>query len=474
MSNASSHGVTTVMQGRLSVQLVLPSHNSEETLVSKQDEKLLQVSGDATDRYAEGPWRAWSTVLGAWLVQACAVGMLSSFGVFQEFYTTTWLPTSSASAISWIGSIQLFLELFLSPIGGELMDRGYFRRIVISGCVIFVFSLFMLSLSGQHYYQILLSQGIGMGLGVGLLFLPTAVVPIRHFRSGHAFVIGLVDSSVSLGGLIFSIALNYLIHGPVGFQWGVRIAGFICLGCFILGCGMMSMPKRRFEQVEVKPTTGTMPENPSWIAVLEAAKRDWPYILAVAQGFVMCLGSFVPPFYLQLFSQLHGASGQTAFYGLAVLNVTGVFGRIIPNYLADRFGVMNVYIPCLTICGGLCFAMLGAGTTEGLFLFAVFYGFFFGATNGMYLPLINAVSSRHPDHLWKRCGLSFIPPAIATLVGPPIAGAILGPNYIWWKGTLFAALTILAAVGLVVMSQQMMVRSQTAKAVDVDRSNQKL
>ncbi|KAJ8080523.1 hypothetical protein PM082_017356 [Marasmius tenuissimus] len=61
--------------------------------------------------------------------------------------TATWLPISSAFAVGWIGSIQLFLELFL-------MDRGYFRRTVVSGCVIAVFSLFMLSLSGQYYYQV--------------------------------------------------------------------------------------------------------------------------------------------------------------------------------------------------------------------------------------------------------------------------------------------------------------------------------
>ncbi|KAL0570029.1 hypothetical protein V5O48_011927, partial [Marasmius crinis-equi] len=224
------------------------------------------------------------------------------------------------------------------------MDRGYFRSVTILGCALFVLSLFMLSLAGQHYYQ-----GIGMGLGVGLLFLPTAVVPIRHFQSGHAFVIGLVDSSISLGGLIFSIALNYLIHGDIGFQWGVRIAAFITLGCFILGCGMMTMPKRRFGEIESLKMMP--PAVSSWTAVLRVARTDWPYILAIAQGFVMSLGTFIPPFYVQLYAQLHGTSVTTSFYGLAVLNVSGMLGRIIPNYLADRFGVINIYIPCLTICG---------------------------------------------------------------------------------------------------------------------------
>ncbi|ESK90473.1 MFS general substrate transporter [Moniliophthora roreri MCA 2997] len=423
----------------------------------ESDEKSFEESVKPLEMYAEGRWRAWSTVFGAWLIQFCAVGIVSSFGVLQEFYTTTWLPDSSASSISWIGSIQIGLEYFMSPLGGELMDRGHFRAITWSGCVLFVFSLFMSSLAGNKFYQILLSQGIGMGLGVGLLFLPTAVVPIRHFREGHAFVIGLVDSSISVGGLAFSIGLNYLIQGSLGFHWGIRVAAFITLGCFILGCAMMTYPKKRFDE-------GAAIVHPSWKRVLKGAGKDWPYLLAILQGFVMSLGTFVPPFYVQLFAQMHGSSKTTSFYALAVLNFTGMFGRVIPNYLADRFGVLNIYIPCLTIGGALCFAMLGATTPEGLFLFAVFYGFFFGATNGMYLPLINevSISSGNGNHLWKRCGLSLIPPGIAALIGPPIAGQIVGPNYIWWQGILFASLTMLAAVGLVILSRHLMMKAKEA------------
>lgn len=44
----------------------------------------------------------------------------SAFGVFQDYYTSTYMPNSSASAISWIGGVQIFLELILGPIGGWL------------------------------------------------------------------------------------------------------------------------------------------------------------------------------------------------------------------------------------------------------------------------------------------------------------------------------------------------------------------
>lgn len=70
------------------------------------------------------------------------------------------------------------------------LDRGYFRSSMVVGCTLFLFSFVLSSLTQEgKYYQVFLSQAVGMGLGVGILFLPTNLVAIKHFRTGHAFVI---------------------------------------------------------------------------------------------------------------------------------------------------------------------------------------------------------------------------------------------------------------------------------------------
>lgn len=126
-----------------------------------------------------------------------------AFGVFQDFYTTTWLTKYSASAISCIGGMQYFLELAGAPIAGKLFDAGYFRISVISGSLLssarFVFSrhkryqinicysIFMLSLVKQNqYYQVFLTQSLGMGIGLSLLYLPTMTVISRHMLKHRA------------------------------------------------------------------------------------------------------------------------------------------------------------------------------------------------------------------------------------------------------------------------------------------------
>lgn len=103
------------------------------------------------------------------------------------------------------------------------------------------FSFFMLSLAKPHnYYQVFLSQAIGMGLGMGLVIVPAVSIPAHYFRRRRLLAMGFIFAGQcypgvtrqpsiycfvtgsSLGGVIFPIMLNRLINGRVGFAWGIR------------------------------------------------------------------------------------------------------------------------------------------------------------------------------------------------------------------------------------------------------------
>ena len=53
----------------------------------------------------------------------CSVGFVNAFGVFQEYYAVTLLATKSDSAISWLGSLQVFFLFGGTPVCGILMDK---------------------------------------------------------------------------------------------------------------------------------------------------------------------------------------------------------------------------------------------------------------------------------------------------------------------------------------------------------------
>ena len=51
----------------------------------------------------------------------------------------------------------------------------------------------MLSLAQpHHYYQNFLSQGVGMGIGMGLMFLPSLTVTSHYFRARRSLAMGMV------------------------------------------------------------------------------------------------------------------------------------------------------------------------------------------------------------------------------------------------------------------------------------------
>lgn len=413
------------------------------------------------DVYACGPWRAWSTLIGAWLVQFCAVGFMSAFGVMQTYYSQGFLDNMSPSAISWIGSVQLFLDLALAAPGGDLLDKGYFRHTVVAGSVIFVICHFMLSLVSPHqYYQVFLAQGLGMGIGIGLVYLSTSVIVTQHFKQNKSLAMGVVMSGGSLGGFVFSVALNYLLHSSMTFGWTMRLSAFFCLGLLFLGNLLMFEPhpsKDNLARTDQADTSSIIDEkvlgkirqdsiqttNLNDQSTRQGSIYDAKYLCFLGMGFLTGLGKWFPTYYVQLFAEQHGVSQQLSFYALAVMNISNMLGRIFPNWLGDRWSPFDVYMVCLLCAGGVEFSMLACSTSYGLILFIIIYGFFLGTSISLYLPAVASLSNEKARE-GKRMGLALVPVGVSSLIGTPISGAILGPDYDWWKGVVFSSITMLA------------------------------
>ncbi|KAJ7621739.1 major facilitator superfamily domain-containing protein [Mycena polygramma] len=395
--------------------------SAEETKKPKETVAFQDISD-----YPDGAWRAWSTVIGTFIVQFYVVGVITAFGVFQDFYTREWLNNCSASTISWIGGVTYFFELGCAPIGGKLYDAGFGRSSVWFGSFLSMLSFFLLSLAKPHqYYQVLLSQGVGMGVGLMLVFGPSMTMVSEHFNARRGLAMGIVAAASPVGAIVFTIVLNHLFHSSIGFTWGIRAMGFMSLGCFVIGNALIRTPRKSKQQANLSsPTAPSPPPAPIW---------DLPYILILISGFLWALGANTPNFYLQLFISGQKKINQTlVFDSFAILSVGSIFGRILPGWMADRWGAANVFIPSLVALGLMCFAMLGCTNPAGLVVFALIYGYLFGTIISIYLPMIRDLS---PDgtSIGRRMGYALSPIGIGSTVGPPMIGAILSGNFVWWR-----------------------------------------
>lgn len=128
---------------------------------------------------------------------------------------TDLLSTSSSSSISWIGSIQAFLLLFVGAITGPLYDAGYARHLTIIGSFFLILGQMMLSLCTK-YWQVLLAQGFCSGIGCGLLCVPSTAILAQYFSTKIATAIGLTTAGSSFGEFLAPFHQFHLIFSSIG------------------------------------------------------------------------------------------------------------------------------------------------------------------------------------------------------------------------------------------------------------------
>ena len=173
----------------------------------------------------DGGFVAWSQAFAGHLISFNSWGFINSFSLFQAYYTTAL--DKPPSSISWVGSIQLFLTFFIGTFAGRALDAGFYRHVAIAGCVLQILGVFMTSLV-KSYWQLILSQGICIGLGNGLVFTPTVALVSTYFLKKRAVAISCLSSGTATGGIIFPVIARQMLHSA-GFGWTVRVMGFIIL-----------------------------------------------------------------------------------------------------------------------------------------------------------------------------------------------------------------------------------------------------
>lgn len=172
--------------------------------VSKEDDEVEICNNvvEVTEPAPDGGLIAWSQVLVSHLLVVNGFGYISSFGLFESYWVTEL--DRSASAVSWVGSMQMFLLFFIGTLSGRAMDAGYFRSLIYAGCALQLLGTFTTSACKQ-YWQLFLSQGIVQGLGNGFLFTPAVALVSTYFARKRAFALGFAACGAPVGGMIFPV-----------------------------------------------------------------------------------------------------------------------------------------------------------------------------------------------------------------------------------------------------------------------------
>lgn len=101
--------------------------------------------------------------------------------------------------MSTIGSLQSFVMVFLGLFSGPLFDKGHFRLLLGIGSLLIVLGTIVQGFCVE-YWQLLLSQGVCIGLGMGCLAVPSVAVASSWFTTKLPLANGIVVSASGFGG----------------------------------------------------------------------------------------------------------------------------------------------------------------------------------------------------------------------------------------------------------------------------------
>jgi len=365
-------------------------------------EPITEFSLDPPD----GGLRAWLVVLGASCGALATFGYVNSWGVFQAYYEETLLKDSSPSTIAWIGSLEYALVFIPGLVSGRLFDMGHMRLPVLLASIALVISTMVVA-ECSKYWHFLLVQGLISGVSCGILFTPALSVVSHWFRRRKGLAFGLVALGSSVGGTTFPIAARRLI-AEVGFPWTMRIIAFIQIATLAITniCLAQRLPPRKIQG----PFFTLRPF------------KSFTFSLYCISELVSFLGLYTVLTYIDISAESVGISPDFSFYLIAIANAGSSVGRLGGGILGDRFGPLNVMIPCTLVAGVLTYAWPFASTQGQFVAVAIIYGIASGVFICLLVGPLVEMGASHEIGL--RVGLSNTVLAIGALTGPPISGAI--------------------------------------------------
>ncbi|PFH48947.1 hypothetical protein AMATHDRAFT_195751 [Amanita thiersii Skay4041] len=385
--------------------------------------------------FPEGGLQGWLTLIGSYT---------NAFGVYQDFYIREYLNHFTPEKIGWIGGIQLFLVFSMGLMTGPLFDRGYF-------VLLHALALFTLSVTqANQYYQIILSQGVCFGLASGLTYVPTLTVVSHYFQRRRPLAMGVVAAGSALGAVLHPIMLNKLFNNPrIGFHIGVRISAALNVFLLIIAC-LITRTRLPPQKDKRPPPIGSF-------------FRDTPYAIFILGMVLVFFGLFFPIFYIQIDSITHNVDRELSFYALSILNAASIFGRTVPSLFAPKLGVFNLFLFFTLGSGIILLCMIALKDAVGVVLLSVFYGFFSGAGT---ITLIRSIGSfaRSLDELGARIGVVFAFCGKATYC-IPITGALLGSQLHWTRAILFAGITLIASIVILLIPRYILGRRRNTQKV---------
>ena len=334
----------------------------------------------ADDRYGY-------VIVSSGFVLMCA--MWTAFYTFGIFFKPVlnefgWTRAVTAGAFSLCSVIQGFLAIVM----GGLTDR-FGPRIVMTLCGGFLAAGYLLMSQLSSLWQLYLFYSVILGIGMGGSFAPLLTLTARWFVKRRGMMTGLVVSGTGAGALVGPPLAGILIS-HYGWRASYALLGAAVLLVVILCAQLLKSAPGHLRGGGGEKDgheAGRSMHQQEGVAFHDAIRsgKFWKVF-----AMIFCLGFCI--FAIMVHMAPHvtdlGFAQTTAANIMATIGAVCIAGRVLFGKALDRIGSRKGFIIGFAVLGLSLFLVASAGTLSMLYLFAVLFGFAFGACVTCESPLV--------------------------------------------------------------------------------------
>jgi MFS family permease len=364
----------------------------------------------ATIEQLDSP-QGWLMVAASFTTLFTVYGVAYSFGAF--FKPMAHEFGAGPGATSAVFSTTVFVWGVLGWPSGHIADRIGPRPVIIIGAIAIGAGLVMTAFI-QHLWIAYLTYGVGVGVGIACGYVPTVAVVGGWFLRRRNTALGIAVAGIGCGTLFVAPIAAALIQ-RLGWRETFVVLGLVSAVVLIACAFIVKKPP-----VHLAPAPFNIRD-----AIATRAFR-----LLYLSSLLSSMGLFTPFVFLPAFARDHGASEVAAATLVGLIGGASVVGRMGLGAMADRVGVVRLYQFCY-LAVALSFVLwLIAQSYAMLVIFALVLGVGYGG----YVALSPAVLAHFygTQRLGSVLGALYTSGGVGVLMGPPVAGFIIGHSGYRW------------------------------------------
>lgn len=323
----------------------------------------VQEVQERNDKPPDGGY-GWVCIGACFVINGFTWGICASFGVYLSYYLANNIFEGASNMdYAFVGGSNFAAALVTGPAVNALLRMFGTRPVMYGGCVFWALGWIAASFA-RTLWQLVLSQGICVGIGLGMIWQPSTGVVSQWFQKKRSMAQGITSAGSGFIGVIYSLSTVHMIEN-LSLAWALRITGISSFVMLVIATSLL-----RDRNKIIRPTI-----HPFDTTIL----KKYQVWLVLGWSIFSLLGYMVLLYSLGNYGKTLGLDQTQAGVVITMVNLGTGIGRMFVGVISDRLGRVTVTGTCAGLSGIACFAWwINALDYGALLSFGLVVGMIFG------------------------------------------------------------------------------------------------